>query len=467
MRKPLFRTAALLLALLCLGGCTSIKEEPATLEDHVQLTPIEQTGPEQEWFARLYFPQAESGRLLAETRQLPLADEAESAKAVLAALLRGPLDSSLKSLGVGLSLEGVEISGQVANAYINARVLPEEKESYILASAVADTLCGNFQVKYVNTFINGSPQMVSGRPLGALAASDGNVEKNYQEAVYRLSGDQPAETYVTLYFVDAGGKYILPEVRLLQLGAGDISAQLFGELALGPAQNTRLQSPFARDFYISQITEAPADQPSRRYYEIESQPFYDETDSAQTLAIACLYYTLSGCMDGCERITFEVGGLPRVTTRATTQLLLGRAISLYFPQVDLSTLGRVERIVPARRSSLVEVYLEELIRGPVEGDPQRIWPAFPEEITLDDVKSISVSGGTATLDFSDNFLRQLKKMSEKKQTLLIYSIVNSLCEMEDVRRVQFLVEGERAGEVSPRLYLYSPLLPSPGMVSEK
>lgn len=84
--------------------------------------------------------------------------------------------------------------------------------------------------------------------------------------------------------------------------------------------------------------------------------------------------------------------------------------------------------------SLEQIVVESLITGPLrEGYGQTI----PEGTTL---KRISVKDGTCYVDLSGDFNMPLDTC---KDYVTIYSLVNSLCELPTISKVQFLIDGQK------------------------
>ena len=100
----------------------------------------------------------------------------------------------------------------------------------------------------------------------------------------------------------------------------------------------------------------------------------------------------------------------------------------------------------------------------MEGDPETVVAAFPGGLLEEDIRSLRISGNTAILDFSENFIYGMERLTVQGQRLLVYSLVNTICSLGPVRSVQFLVEGEavpaiRGGEIR----FVSPLMENPGL----
>ena len=82
--------------------------------------------------------------------------------------------------------------------------------------------------------------------------------------------------------------------------------------------------------------------------------------------------------------------------------------------------------------STERLILEQLIEGPVEKNMQ---PVIPEGTTLN---KVIIRDGICYVDFSENFM---EKRSNITAEVAVYSIVNSLTELSNVYKVQFLING--------------------------
>ncbi len=83
--------------------------------------------------------------------------------------------------------------------------------------------------------------------------------------------------------------------------------------------------------------------------------------------------------------------------------------------------------------SLEQLVIDSLIEGPLRDGYEPTIPAGTE------VKKISVKDGVCYLDLSSEFSNTIETA---QNATIIYSVVNSLCELPNVNKVQFLVEGE-------------------------
>ncbi len=109
-------------------------------------------------------------------------------------------------------------------------------------------------------------------------------------------------------------------------------------------------------------------------------------------------------------------------------------LTLYFAAEDGSGLVKEEQEVRYLSSrSLERLVVEQVISGPEEEGHKATLPAETEVI------NVALSNGTCYVNFSKDFS---KLMSDVSPRLTIYSLVDSLCQLEDVKRVQISVDGE-------------------------
>lgn len=130
-----------------------------------------------------------------------------------------------------------------------------------------------------------------------------------------------------------------------------------------------------------------------------------------------------------------------------------KLITLYFSNADGTGLVQEERKVEVNRNQPLEKYvMEELIKGPqVKGNLATV----PSETK---VRSIMTQDGICYVDLSSEFVSR-HSGGKAKELLTIYSIVNSLTALDDVSKVQFLIEGEKQEEYKGNVEFGQPFEP--------
>ncbi len=112
-----------------------------------------------------------------------------------------------------------------------------------------------------------------------------------------------------------------------------------------------------------------------------------------------------------------------------------KIVKLYFSDENAMGLSEEERNIEINETQSVErKIVEELIKGPQN---ESLVAVIPPETKIN---NINTEGGICYVDVSKDFISQHNGGSSG-ELLTIYSIVNSLTELDYVKQVQFLVDG--------------------------
>ena len=109
-------------------------------------------------------------------------------------------------------------------------------------------------------------------------------------------------------------------------------------------------------------------------------------------------------------------------------------VTVYFPTSDATGLVPVERTVTVTNQDLIRALFKEF-----STPPSGLVAPLPKGTELLDAK---VKDGIATLNLSKNFKNNFEGGATGEQ-MVLYSIVNSLTSLPDVKSVEFLLEGEQ------------------------
>lgn len=110
-------------------------------------------------------------------------------------------------------------------------------------------------------------------------------------------------------------------------------------------------------------------------------------------------------------------------------------IILYFANQAGDMLKEYHKVVEiSNNTSLARIVVESLIEGPQQ---EGYIVTIPQNTAI---RNISVKDGICYIDFSDEFYNTDNPL---KNDVIIYAIVNSLCELPTVSKVQFLKNGEK------------------------
>ncbi len=122
-----------------------------------------------------------------------------------------------------------------------------------------------------------------------------------------------------------------------------------------------------------------------------------------------------------------------------------KTVTLYFASLedDRAYLVKETREVRKTGESIYKTLIEELIKGPTSQD---LYPTIPSDSM---VNSVKLSGDLAIVDFNLRIITNYEDIphSSTTETLVIYSIVNTLTEFEEIKMVKITIEGKDSGEV--------------------
>ena len=484
--KRLIASVVLLALLFALSGCMSLSERKLDADYQMTLEQDEmpETGEGRILRPALYFMQKGTGKLVAELRTISVTMDESPAKTIVSQFLKGPYDVTLEAVAPALiSVDKVEISLDVANVYLTALKELTPSERFILKLALANTLTDYFSIKYVNVFYNGLSDGLGQYPHPLQSKITGVWTEEYDDILsnHIASAKENADDSISLgivletplYFMDASGEYLLPEVREVTYSDTDYLTTLIGELAKGPRNSFIYQASVAKDLSLSEMTPiwTYADEGDSLSLDFAAPPVSGENNQKSYLALA---YTLTSFFPNLKTIYFSVAGEPVTVTGAGFDLSdgitrdeafehLAGGIDLYFRQRGENLLVKVNRMVKEDQVWSASGRLYELIDGPKETESDMAVDVFPEGITEDDILSTSISQTTLVVDFSANFKEKCQSLSVNEEMLLVFSMVNTLTSMNGVNSVQFLVEGERSETLAGHLYFADIFISNPGI----
>ena len=225
---------------------------------------------------------------------------------------------------------------------------------------------------------------------------------------------------------------------------GDLSVEaMMNALLAGPDRDSGLTSPFPAG---TRLLGWKLDADGLLWVDL-SDDYGSLAGIRLTLADYCITMTLSQ-LTGVERVSVTVSGR-QLSYRYRQELEPGQVVLsgaeerpveksavLYFPRAAGRGLGFETRVFQVTEDDVfADVVTRALLDGPRE---EELTSVIPEGTQLISAK---VEDGVCVLDFSKELLDGMPEGAEG-QTMLIYSIVNTLGNLESVDAVRFQVEGE-------------------------
>ena len=234
---------------------------------------------------------------------------------------------------------------------------------------------------------------------------------------------------------------ISPELR--DLGNKSYTDEELFRLYLQGPLSDGLSSPFPKD---AQLLSAER---SGSQLNLNLRERYESsTGINDSIADVCLVRTalqLEGVHKVRVRVESTGGKLLRDRLFTENDLLLydngafseNTELLLYFSDPDSRFLLMEKRTIPlTEQEDLPRIVIEELLKGP---DNAGMHATLPEGTVC---WGVSVENGVCFVDFNADFFRN-RPADERAEQLAVLSVVNSLCELDEINQVQIYAEGSR------------------------
>ena len=490
---------ALAVILAGLSGCAVREPEEDSTESLPGLPPpvLDWAAPDgdhitgEEGFWTLYLPGKNGINLVAQhIPSTPGVLQTEMMEIIVRALLSYPANVQVDPLGgeTELTLYGenpVEFSGGVVTVNLGSSALGlSYRAFYTLSLALASTLCELDTVRCVNVLVAGRSvglDTSGSLPMGSLIAHPGeNLPVLWEQMEARRvpvgqnAADTPLTSYMTLYYPLENGGGISCENRTLtfsgqttqQLASAVLDNLSHGAMYLsGAAELPDLAGMLVYDPLPSDLTDGG------RMITLNFRAGADQewanagVDSACMTAAIC--YSLTTFIPGLAGVAIRIGDRPLTTVYSEKfgtvpvlgglfrrelfePFLMGRT-TVYFARAGM--LVPVEKSVSRELADSPREQLAALIEGPGARErAEGLEPTLPGQVGEDDILGIALEKDVVLVNLSESFRAEIQSWGREAETLLCYSMVNTLCENTGARRVCFFFEGEQVEYIAGLIY---------------
>lgn len=491
-------------AVLLLGGCA--KKEKADPQvtlppaEPPSAAPLNDSGQSSRQNVLLYLPSADGLRLVAVPGTAELSVSRHSAETLCRLLLDHPGTEQAPALPADAVLsetEAVEVSGNVATITLGAQALRlSHEELFAVCQALCNTVCQFGDVQYVNVLVNGVQpglDVAASLPAGCFQENTrDDLNTLFSRAVAGKNTGR-ATVVAALYYPAAGARGILCEARPLAFSGFEASAMiqtLLEALYAGPSGLDG--APGYPDFSLY-LTQAPGVQEiggSRRavlHFDEAFNGAIIDNGITRSVMVASLVYTLCTFLPGVEGVEIHIGD-EQITSLTPSGTLSGAGETIHFPdglmkRADFGHfllsgctlylgdggegLARVMRTVPFYESRSVRSIVNQLMRGAqVYDNPENLSSVMPEGLGDADLLGVAFAEDTLMLNFSGHFAKLCQGMTEQQEKQLIFALVNSLCELNGVKKVQLLVDGAQPETLAGAVYLPGSFFPNLDIVTQ-
>jgi len=270
-------------------------------------------------------------------------------------------------------------------------------------------------------------------------------------AYWFTSQDIAGTVPVKLYFVNTSTNKWQTETRRIKANLKKTEAlqETLSQLVAGPKSSTLGKSVTSPTL----ITLGSLLEESKTFTVKLSEEYYALGSTESIVCLNAIVYTLTE-FDYVDNVHFYVGDAELLRPNGQPygmmnrdNVLLGdapispdtvntREVVVYFSDEQALALVAEKRSVEMSVNKQPERYVvEELLKGPTASDLYAVIPADTK------LRGVSTEGDTCYVDFSQDFLSKFDGGSSAER-LMVYSIVNSLTELSNIKRVKILAGGD-------------------------
>lgn len=506
MNHRLARWLCLLCVCVLLTGCAADRGgSPAagvTLPPvpAVRQAPRDDISQTYQQTVTLYLPSLDGSRLVAVPQQAVLSASRHSARALCEMLLAHPGTDSASPVGGGVALslsetDAVEVSGQVATVSLAASALRLSHEQlFTVGQALANTLCQFGDVQYVNVLIAGAQpglNIAATLPAGCFQSNTReDLTALWVRASAALTGARRSFA-AALYYPAPSGKGVLCEGRTLSISAQDVPgmAQTLLE-ALSAGAEHLPGVPRCPDLaaLLSQDISLEETGGNRRLllrFREELNAALIDAGITRSIMIASLVYTMTTFLPGIEGVEVHIGA-EKITSLTPSGTYSGAGESITFADGLLRRrefapfllaqctlyfanarggLTRINRPVPYYEACSVRALVQQLMLGPQPFDSQTgLMPVLPQGLRAADLLGVSFENRTVLLNFSDQLTALSQGMDGEAERRLVYALVNTLCELQGVKKAALFVQGAQPDTLAGAVFLPGDFLPNYNLI---
>lgn len=466
----------LMLLIFCLSGCVPQANQPqiqATLPPvdlkNIPEAPENCEAVSREAQARIWYPNEAGSQLIYEEHAVSGESQLQLCRLAIDAMLEKGKDRfpgqtkliQVEYLGDDLAIVDWTLDKRAA-----------EQSIYSLLVCCANTL-GSLDVQAVAFRINGAAAQLQGWPVGALTPADSDIHSLWGRLTLE-STQTECDRYALIFRAAADGEHIVPELVKVHLKR-DQELQ-----ALLQAMRSKSGQPGLSKAFPSS-TRALSNASLWKGEKIVSLHFDANVlailqtenirSSQMYAAAACTCLAFFGQAEGVEMyvsnaqvvrmdkdLSFEDG----IMHWQDLASLRAQTASVYLSN-GLGSLTAQPRFFTDDNASDPSVLLEMVLSGPASWEKD-IYGVSPDSMPSNWLLGVSLVGREARVNLSRRFQTACAKMTAAQERDLIYSMVNTLCQLRDVEMVRFYVEGRALEVFVNEISFLSPLRENQVMV---
>ncbi|MEX1377562.1 MAG: GerMN domain-containing protein [Eubacteriales bacterium] len=422
----------------------------------------------------MYYPDTTNDNLVRVVKEISILQGSSEVKVVANKLLNTTLteeDNYSVPFGGNVSLGWLVVSRNLAeiNLIGDFSVLTEKE---ILAGIVSivNTLCEINTIEYVEIMLNGSQFVNRGLLVNPMTTNSSSLHLMYLDHINIIEDEQRKMTKNKniLYFLDKDSNFLIAEISNITIGKEKAAEDLFKLLKNEPYYGSGIKSCIPQNVLMS-TSAIVEEEDGQNIITIRLESPKIETMDNKTRYMMCggIALTLLSYYDNVSAVRILINGQPALEESLLTKEMfienIGQIVTVYMPNSDLEYLIKIDFAMSQTRYNNPTERVLEIISadGDYKTNTSKI---IPEGITKDDVLSVVVHDSCCFVNISENLYSKIKVLPYKNRKMFLYSLVNTLTELENVNSVQILVDDAVYEKLGDNLYIETAILNNPGIV---
>ena len=468
--------AIFIICVLILSACNGAADaEPITLDGSLVGEKYEMTSDFiNTKTVTMYYPDATNDNLVRVVKEISIIQKGSELKVAANKLLNTTLaegDNYIVPFNGTIRLDWLVVSRNLAIVNLGGDFsVFTEKEIFAGIISIVNTLCEINTVDYVEIMMNGEQFVNRGLLVNPMTTMSSSLHLMYLDHINIIEDDQRKITKNKniLYFLDKDSNFLIAEISNTTIGKEKAAEDLFKLLKNEPYYGSGIQSCIPQNVLMS-TSAIVEEEEGRNIMTLRLESPKIETMDNKTRYMMCggLTLTLLSYYDNVNALRILINGEPALEESLLTKEMfienIGQIVTVYMPNSDLEYLLKIDFAMSQSRYNDPTERVLEIISadGDYKTNTSKI---IPEGITQDDILSVVVHDSCCFVNISENFYEKLKVLPYNNRRMFLYSLANTLTELENVSSVQILVNSTVYEQLGDDIYIETAILNNPGIV---
>jgi|GEM_PF-5635573 len=345
-----------------------------------------------------------------------------------------------------------------------------EKQFFCSIVSIVNTLCELKNIDYVEILLNGEQLTSRGLIVNPMSSMSSSLHLMYLDHINIIDTEERklVKDKNILYFLDKNSNFLIAEISNVAVSKENAADDLLKLLKNEPYYGSGIQSSIPQNVIMpASAVITNEDEQDILTVRLES-PKYETMDN-KTRYMMCggITLTLLSYYDSIDALRIFINGHPALEENFLTKDMfienIGQIVTVHMPNRDLEYLVETDLAMSQHRYNSPKERVREIVLADTDYKSNTV-RIIPDSIKEEDILSVFVHDSCCVVNISEELYKVIIELPYKNIKMFVYSIVNTLTELENISSVQFLVEGMFYESLGASIYIETPMLNNPGIV---